>query len=525
MHMWKKGCLGLALLASLTPSSPGQIPLTPPSAGGATPLAAPPAAQPTTLWDMLGVSKIQREACKEYLCKTKIGQLMNNGMAPVGALTGGILGPCCPPFNKEDLAKPADSAEGAAARIKQDEAAAKARRAAVRYLGTVDCHYWPEAGDALIGSLRTDRNECVRWEAAMALGSGCCCGKATMKALAITVSGSDEDGNPSETSERVRNAAARSLAHCLASHSAVVQPLPIEPAPLEKLEPTPTGPKPEGPKPEGTSSAPSPTDYYKQVRKMNMQDVLKDARQAQAQAQYENKVQTAAAQSQAGPPRDRTLFGILRASFSDTPPAKPAPTAPPAPTAEPPATLKGPGASAARPGTPVAQAPMPSEPLALIPTVTPAACQLPPIPVSPAGFATATAPPAGIATAVAPPAAPAMPTPVLSPQQLVSLLQTSAYPDQREWAAHALGNFDGTSNPLSLQAVLGAARQDPAPLVRAACVRSLARMNVNTWPVLSTVQALKGDADPRVQHEADAALNKLVPGLADAGSRPANPPH
>src|SRR5262249_26357106 len=81
MHMWKKCGLALVLAAGLTPTVTAQIPLTPPSAGGATPLAAPPAAQPTTLWDFLGVSKIQREACKEYVCKTQFGQLLNNGLA------------------------------------------------------------------------------------------------------------------------------------------------------------------------------------------------------------------------------------------------------------------------------------------------------------------------------------------------------------------------------------------------------------------------------------------------------------
>src|SRR5256885_11485017 len=39
-------------------------------------------------------------------------------------------------------------AETTAAKIKADEAGANARRAAVRYLGTVDCHYYPEIGRA-----------------------------------------------------------------------------------------------------------------------------------------------------------------------------------------------------------------------------------------------------------------------------------------------------------------------------------------------------------------------------------------
>src|SRR5205823_14946141 len=132
-----------------------------------------------------------------------------------GAITGVIIVPCCPTFIPADLLMPPDGAEGAAARIKADEAGAKKRRAAVRYLGTVDCNYWPEAQEALINSLRADRNECVRLEAAWALGRGCCCTRKTLEALALTVSGSERDGNPIERSDRVRAAAQGSLDHCL----------------------------------------------------------------------------------------------------------------------------------------------------------------------------------------------------------------------------------------------------------------------------------------------------------------------
>ena len=37
--------------------------------------------------------------------------------------------------------------------IQADEAGAKAHRANVRYLGTVDCRYWPEATEGLINAL------------------------------------------------------------------------------------------------------------------------------------------------------------------------------------------------------------------------------------------------------------------------------------------------------------------------------------------------------------------------------------
>src|SRR5205809_804381 len=154
MKTWKKYCAGLALSAGLTPAAWAQIPAAPP--GAAVGVGGPAAA--------VGV--------------------------------GGA-----PPLITADLAKPADSAEGAAARIEADEAGAAARKAAIRKLATVDCHYWPEAQDALVNALRGDRNECVRYEAALALNTGCCCTKKVLAALTIVISGSDEDGNPAETSQ------------------------------------------------------------------------------------------------------------------------------------------------------------------------------------------------------------------------------------------------------------------------------------------------------------------------------------
>jgi hypothetical protein len=108
----------------------------------------------------------------------------------------------------------AGGAGSTAAAIQADQAGANARRAAVRFLGTVDCHYYPEAEAALIAALRTDRSECVRLEAGLALSHGCCCTKSTIEALRICVSGGEKDGNPGETSPRVRIAAFNALQGC-----------------------------------------------------------------------------------------------------------------------------------------------------------------------------------------------------------------------------------------------------------------------------------------------------------------------
>ncbi len=265
MKRWKKYSLGLALASGLTSGALAQIPAVPgaPAAPAGVPAAVVPATDALGApgaavvavpkpGGVLGNLITAHEYCKAKLCASPLGQMLGNMMRPASLLSGGMIPPLCPPnaVNPADLAKPSDSALGAAARIKADEAEAGARKAAVRYLGTVDCRYWPEAQDALVTALRADRNECVRFEAALALGSGCCCTPVTVKALSITVAGSDADGNPPEVSERVKSAAEMALSQCVAR----TPPAPPEVAPENReliVPPRPEGPKPEGPRPEG----------------------------------------------------------------------------------------------------------------------------------------------------------------------------------------------------------------------------------------------------------------------------------
>jgi hypothetical protein len=96
--------------------------------------------------------------------------------------------------------------------------------------------------------------------------------------------------------------------------------------------------------------------------------------------------------------------------------------------------------------------------------------------------------------------------------QLQAMLRDSLYPSQREWAADRLALHDWRVEPQVLDSLLTAAREDPAPMVRAGCVRSLAKMRANTVPVVAVVQALRGDADPRVREEVDQALATLLGG-------------
>jgi hypothetical protein len=67
-----------------------------------------------------------------------------------------------------------------------------------------------------------------------------------------------------------------------------------------------------------------------------------------------------------------------------------------------------------------------------------------------------------------------------------------------------------------VEALLLGAREDPAAMVRSSCVRALAKMNVHTAAVVSTLQGLKADPDPRVRQDVDLALTGLGAQAAQA---------
>jgi hypothetical protein len=666
MKKWKACCTGLVLMAGLGSRTwaqgvavPAPAVVAPAPVVGAVPAAAP-AAAPANLWTFLCPPPEMTAACKAKFCESGLGRLLNNGLNPLSTLTGGLVPSCCPPFTAANLAKPADSPEGAADRIKKDEAEAKARRAAVRYLGTVDCHYWPEAQEALVNALRADRNECVRLEAAWALGRGCCCTRFTIQALAICVEGSDRDGNPSENSDRVRAAAQAALAHCLACFVEVKEAVPVpagggggegakersgtskgQPATPEKMPAVPA------------KSLSRAEQYRHRVETMSRDEVLAEGRRALEQMPavrmnavsastsgrsvleiVKNSLGGSSAPIQAAsavvvekpapvmvvkpgaapatektvyapapgtsasmvtrtqpPPRRESLIDVIRgprnSSSSPRVNSTPAPvqTVEPmvvpvvAPEVKPAAKEPKPQAQLDKPrSVPTVTtapttyrettAPQPvvvtfSEPATRqpAPEIKVAARDVPPVvetkqpikevvikevksPVketrplvkkdkptpAPATVTPLTsyrempaAPALPVSTYVAATSPYAVPTPVQqavalaqtsrpldsSPARALSVLHDSAYPDQREWAANSLAAYDGWRNPQVVQALIGAAKNDEAPMVRAACLRSLARMDVRSMPVLAAMQAGQTDGDPRVRYEADQALTRL----------------
>lgn len=241
------GCIATATL--LYAQVPGSVP-----AGGvaAAQQAAPAAAGAADVGFFASCIKAA-EDCKRRICATPMGAMLNNMTKPFNTMSGGIIPNFCPELpGADELAKP--GVEGASAQAKKDAAEAKARRQAVRYLGTLDCRYYPEAEGALIAALRTDGVECVRFEAALVLGKGCCCSRKIIEALTHAVSCSEKDGNPAERSDRVRFAACLALERCLACYSEPVEPKEDDTKAKEKS----TTPKEPGKVEGGAKSSRSP---------------------------------------------------------------------------------------------------------------------------------------------------------------------------------------------------------------------------------------------------------------------------
>jgi hypothetical protein len=105
-----------------------------------------------------------------------------------------------------------------------------------------------------------------------------------------------------------------------------------------------------------------------------------------------------------------------------------------------------------------------------------------------------------------------------SSPHLMGVLRDALSPSQREAAAETLGGRNWHVEPQIADALIKAAKEDPWAPVRAECVRSLARMKVNTVPAVTVCQALKTDGDPRVRKEAEQALAVLLGGHSNANN-------
>jgi len=204
------------------------------SAAGA---ATAGAGEPRNIWSRLHRTPEQRIKARARFCNSPAGKLVNALLLPVSGLTGGLIQPLCKPAQASaaNLKKPADSAQGAAARIKAEEAEAKAKIADIEFLATKNCKRYPEAEAALINGLRAEKSECVRLAAAKALARGCCCTPKVIKALTMSVNESTKDSFPAEESERVRLMAYLALERCMQACQPTANEEPPE-KPTEKKE-------------------------------------------------------------------------------------------------------------------------------------------------------------------------------------------------------------------------------------------------------------------------------------------------
>ena len=150
--------------------------------------------------------------------------VLNNATMPLTLMSGGLIPPCCPltpsaPHWPTPRSRGCGRHPGRRGRCQGPPC----RRPLSRHRRLP---LLAGSRGRAVGALRTDRNECVRWEAALALGRGCCCTKKTIEALTIVVSCSDRDGSPKETSHRVHAAAAAALDRCLSCYANVAAAAP-----------------------------------------------------------------------------------------------------------------------------------------------------------------------------------------------------------------------------------------------------------------------------------------------------------
>ena len=447
-----------------------------------------------TLWSFLGLSQAQAEYRQRALADTPFGELRSKIREPLSDLTGGLIPPIPPKFPAlADLMDP--GAVGAAAKVKLDREMAKKRIKAVQYLTTVDCHYWPEAEDALVGALRADRNEWVRLAAAQALLKGCCCTKKTILALTMAATCSNADGNPTEKSPRVVAAAQAALSKCLEGlccNAAIMAEAVVEPvAPVDddkkKKDGEGTVPKGEGQR--AAVAKPGPGGAEKgsgglaadQVATPSTREIYDRA----AGRPWPEMIAFSKAHLAKAPAVPAEY--LYDALFGDTNTAK-APAARPQP-AQPAPTMVAHTMPTGVPRTRPTAVPAPAAPAKVAITV----------PAQPTPAAPPTVKQAGMTNVARVGLSPAA-------GKLMSALDANAGVAS---AADALAPADVSVNGPVPTALLRAAEANTDPAARSACVRALARCKARTPGVVAGLERLVNDRNVDVRVEAAVALSDL----------------
>jgi hypothetical protein len=464
-----------------------QIPAVPvvpvaPAVPGAIP-AVPGAAAPGPRVGFFQRFKTNVGGCIQNLLGSPLGQLLNNATKPLSALTGGVIPTLEKKPTTEQTKEP--GAGGAAATGKKDAAEAKKRQADVKYLGTLDCRYYPDASKALADALRTDPSECVRYEAALALGRGCCCSKVTVAALEASVSGFDRDGNPAERSARVRCAAAAALERCLACYV----PTEIDPEPA-CAEPKKTDDKKETP-PTGETAPGKGTDKEKEAEKKTTTNYSPAPSRALVERAYETLAAfqeqvavthaTYGAEAVPSMAPSRSLYSLWQGNGNEPRPAAMAPPVTQVTYRAPqPTTYSVAKQQATVPFMVATAQPMKAAPQPAAAVITPAVAT--------------TADPAAEAGAVE--------------AVCVRLLRGTTVSDQHT-AIRELVRHDWKKHPIVASALVAAAKSDAASEVRVDCIRHLTHYQMVHRDVLTALAALSTDSNGWIRDEATKAHQTL----------------
>ena len=517
----------MAVAISLASCAAPGVPAAPVAA--APPIPGAPVVAPAEPQGFIGKLCAQCDACRRKLCMTPAGAMLNSMTQPLTMATGGIIPPFCPIVpSAADLAKP--GVAGASDAIKKDALEAKMRRDKVRFLGTVDCRYYPDAIGALTAALRTDGSECVRYEAALALNRGCCCNQKTIDALEASVSGTDKDGNPAERSVRVRCTAATALERCLSCY----MPPPVEPDIEPKIEPKPIEPLPlptEKKKPIDAASAKATDGEKKGNPDLRLPSKASVEKAWQTLNDF-NALLAAEAPMAAVPRSAKTsVYQIVRDAIDGPEPTEsPVAVQPafPQPMATDPGTpiFRAPTGHPMRPAPAVmptkmeTPSPMPMSPITGQPPLSRPAAEMPSAPTMPASL------PHSIGSAM-PPTSPrepgearvgpsAAPTPSAAPSTtplapMINQLLHGASAAERQTAARQIAGHDWQKNPAVPSMLILGAKNDSSEMVRIECIRQIAASQINHAQVIFELEALTKDDNASVRTEAAKALGQLKP--------------
>jgi hypothetical protein len=423
----------------------------------------------------------------------------------------------------------------------KDPHEAQLRLEKIRFFGTVDCRFYPDAVRTLVTALRTDGSEAVRHEAAQVLSRVSSANPKMIEALDACVSGLEKDGHPAEHSLRVRCAAALALERCLANYlppanndgafrpngelkraeassqaantstgvrniNAEIPPefkLPQKSATTNTLK-LATSPNPPNPSRESLVSAWRTLREFNQLLGLDhthpsgksSTQVIKNSTGSGIPPVAPSVMAAAQPAAIASGPMYPTTGGRVSSVLSMTaatsiivvPTAKAEPIVPRALAME--TTLPAP-------------LPLPS---GLTPVKEASSQEVVAIPVAPA-----TPPhvsPASL-TDIVPVAQPAKTVTTTSVTALATQLLYAADPLERHAAIRQLLQHDWHKNPVIVSVLLAGAKTDAVAAVRVDCLRHLASYHMSHPQVLDDLAAMMDDEDPWIRDEAIKALAQL----------------